>query len=201
MKFHHGLDLCIPDHELSFRYGPGVFGPTAEMRRLDDIRPSLRDPHCDGPDPVYGIAMDVCRKEHHEDLRRRMLLFGAVVFAAGRLGEEPVRSQGSHPSQGAALRLVAAGTLRDLGGLGDHLRPGNRGRRPRPLLCDFCRRGRSGSRAAGLGALLSSMLIPPAGWSSEPGATASTGSITVECARTAASHGFPFSQQKGSRPP
>jgi glucose-6-phosphate isomerase, archaeal len=94
MKFHHGLDLCIPGDELSFRYGAGVFGPIAEMRRLDDIRPSLRDPHCDGPDPVYGIAMDVCREEHHEDLRRRMLLLGAVVFAGGRLGEEPVRSQG-----------------------------------------------------------------------------------------------------------
>jgi glucose-6-phosphate isomerase len=94
MKFHHGLDLCIPGDELSFRYGAGVFGPIAEMRRLDDIRPSLRDPHCDGPDPVYGIAMDVCREEHHEDLRQRMLLLGAVVFAGGRLGEEPVRSQG-----------------------------------------------------------------------------------------------------------
>jgi glucose-6-phosphate isomerase len=94
MEFHHGLDLCIPGDELSFRYGAGIFGPTPEMRRLDDIRPSLRDPRCDGPDPVYGIAMDVGREEHHEDLRRRMLLLGAVVYAGGRLGEEPVRSQG-----------------------------------------------------------------------------------------------------------
>jgi glucose-6-phosphate isomerase, archaeal len=94
MKFHYGLDLCIPDSGLSFRYGAGVVGPVAEMRRLDEIRPSLRDPQCDGPDPVYGIAMDVCRKEHQKDLRKRMLLLGAVVFAGGRLGEEPVRSQG-----------------------------------------------------------------------------------------------------------
>ncbi len=81
---------------MSFRFDmvPGVFGPIAEMRRLDDIRPSLRDPHCDGPDPVYGITMDVGREEHREDLRQRMLLLGAVVFAGGRLGEEPVRSQG-----------------------------------------------------------------------------------------------------------
>ena len=27
MKFPTGLDLCILDHELAFRYGPGVFGP------------------------------------------------------------------------------------------------------------------------------------------------------------------------------
>src|ERR1700723_410783 len=94
MKFHPGFELRIPDHKLSFRYGAGVFGPIPEMRRLDEIRPSLRDPGCDGPDPVYGIAMDVCREEHHEDLRKRMLLLGAVVFASGRLGEEPVRSQG-----------------------------------------------------------------------------------------------------------
>jgi glucose-6-phosphate isomerase, archaeal len=94
MKFHPGLELRIPDHELSFRYGAGVFGPIPEMRLLDEIRPSLRDPGCDGPDPVYGIAMDVCREEHHEDLRKRMLLLGAVVFASGKLGEEPVRSQG-----------------------------------------------------------------------------------------------------------
>jgi glucose-6-phosphate isomerase, archaeal len=94
MTFHPGLDLCIPDGDLSFQYGSGVLGPVPEMRRLDEIRRSLRHPDCDGPDPVYGIAMDVCRQEHHENLRRRMLLFGVVVFASGRLGEEPVRSQG-----------------------------------------------------------------------------------------------------------
>jgi glucose-6-phosphate isomerase, archaeal len=94
MKFPTGLDLCIRDDELAFQYGPGVFGPVPEMRRLDDIRKSLRDPECDGPDPVYGIAMDVCVEEHHEDLRQRMLLLGALVYASGKLGEEPVRSQG-----------------------------------------------------------------------------------------------------------
>ena len=94
MKFPTGLDLCIRDDELAFQYGPGVFGPVPEMRRLDDIRKSLRDPECAGPDPVYGIAMDVCVEEHHQDLRRRMLLLGALVYASGKLGEEPVRSQG-----------------------------------------------------------------------------------------------------------
>ena len=38
--------------------------------------------------------MDVGREEHRAELRRRHLLFGVVTYAAGRLGEEPVRSQG-----------------------------------------------------------------------------------------------------------
>jgi glucose-6-phosphate isomerase len=38
--------------------------------------------------------MDVGREEHRAELARRMLLFGVVIYAAGRLGEEPVRSQG-----------------------------------------------------------------------------------------------------------
>ena len=34
------------------------------------------------------------REEHRAELQRRHLLFGVVTYAAGRLGEEPVRSQG-----------------------------------------------------------------------------------------------------------
>src|SRR6185437_769568 len=92
--FGFGLDVTLRAGELGFNYGPGVTGPAAEMRRLDAIRKSLLDPECDGPDPVYGIAMDVCRREDAENLRRRYLLFGIVAYAGGRLAEEPVRSQG-----------------------------------------------------------------------------------------------------------
>ncbi len=84
---------CHADN-LTFSYDEGVFGPQPEFRRLDDIRGSLRDPNCDGPDPVYSIVMDVGRREHSDELARRMLLFGVVAYAAGQLGEEPVRSQG-----------------------------------------------------------------------------------------------------------
>jgi glucose-6-phosphate isomerase len=80
--------------QLSFTYDIGVFGPEPEFRRLDDIRGSLRNPECDGPDPVYSIVMDVGRQEHRAELARRMLLFGVVAYAGGHLGEEPVRSQG-----------------------------------------------------------------------------------------------------------
>jgi glucose-6-phosphate isomerase len=80
--------------DLTFNYDEGTFGPQPEFRRLDQIRLSLRDPNCGGPDPVYSIVMDVGRREHKDELARRMLLFGVVVYAAGQLGEEPVRSQG-----------------------------------------------------------------------------------------------------------
>jgi glucose-6-phosphate isomerase len=93
MKFDPKLGVRSLD-DLSFSYEDGVFGPQPELRRLDQIRLSLRDPMCDGPDPVYSIAMDVGRHEHRDELARRMLLFGVVVYAAGQLGEEPVRSQG-----------------------------------------------------------------------------------------------------------
>ena len=92
--FNPGLDIEFATNPLSFRYGPGVFGPNPEYRSLDAIRRSLRDPNCTGPDPVYAIAMDVGRREDFEELKRRMLLFGIVMYAPGRLGDEPVRSQG-----------------------------------------------------------------------------------------------------------
>jgi glucose-6-phosphate isomerase len=92
--FDPGLDVHLSETDLSFKYGPGVTGPVAEMRRLDDIRASLRNPKCSGPDPVYGIAMDVARREDLEAFKCRYLLFGVVAYAEGRLGEEPVRSQG-----------------------------------------------------------------------------------------------------------
>lgn len=94
LEFDPGLSLGLAVNELAFVYGHGVFGPRPEMRRLDAIRPSLRDPACSGPDPVYGIAMDIGRESDRSLLEQRMLLFGAVVYAQGTLGSEPVRSQG-----------------------------------------------------------------------------------------------------------
>jgi glucose-6-phosphate isomerase, archaeal len=92
--FDPKLGVRTDRHQLTFTYDSGVFGPEPEFRRLDDIRRSLRDPRCDGPDPVYSIVMDVGREEDRLELKRRMLLFGVVAYASGRLGDEPVRSQG-----------------------------------------------------------------------------------------------------------
>jgi glucose-6-phosphate isomerase len=89
-----GFDITTSTDPLGFIYGPGVFGPKVELRSLDAIRPSLRDSSCEGTDPVYAIAMDVGTEDRREDLLAKNLLFGAVTYAAGRLGCEPVRSQG-----------------------------------------------------------------------------------------------------------
>src|ERR1700730_5552684 len=85
-----GLDIRFSTAGMNFNYGAGVFGPVPEVRKLDDIRKSLLDPSCEGPDSVYNIAMDVGRQEHAGLLREKMLLFGIVVYAKGKLGKEPV---------------------------------------------------------------------------------------------------------------
>jgi glucose-6-phosphate isomerase len=94
MNFDPGFDLRVSTDPMGFHYGPGVFGPEPEYRRLEAIRQSLLDPVCMGPDPVYGIAMDTGRTSDRETLEEMNLLFGVVVYAAGRLGREPVRTQG-----------------------------------------------------------------------------------------------------------
>lgn len=93
-EFDPGLAITVAPDELAFEHGPGVFGPRPELRTLDAIRPSLLNPRGEGPDPVYGIAMDFGRNTERSELEQLMLLFGAVVYAAGTLGAEPVRSQG-----------------------------------------------------------------------------------------------------------
>jgi glucose-6-phosphate isomerase len=94
MKFYPGFDIQPTTQPMGFEYGPNVFGPNVENRTLDSIRKSLRNPKCSGPDPVYSIAMDVGKKEHLQQLKHLHLLYGAVTYAAGKLGDEPVRSQG-----------------------------------------------------------------------------------------------------------
>lgn len=94
MKFDPGLNIAPTENPLGFQYGQGLFGPQPELRSLDSLRRSLRDPACEGPDPVYAIVMDVGKQEHRQALLDRMLLYGVVTYARGRLGEEPIRSQG-----------------------------------------------------------------------------------------------------------
>jgi glucose-6-phosphate isomerase len=89
-----GLNVEIDPETLEFRYGAGVRGPKTEFRTLDAIRSSLMDPGCEGPSPVYSIAMDVRREEDERALKAQYLLFGVVAYTAGQLGREPVRSQG-----------------------------------------------------------------------------------------------------------
>ena len=94
MTFYPGFDIFPATNPLGFDYGPGVFGPQVENRTLDSIRRSLQHPDCSGPDIVYSIAMDIGKTKDHHRLEQHHLLYGAVTYAAGRLGDEPIRSQG-----------------------------------------------------------------------------------------------------------
>jgi glucose-6-phosphate isomerase len=94
MKFYPGLDIKPTTNPMGFEYGEGCFGPVVENRTLDSIRESLVDHNCTGPDPVYSIAMDVGKEIHKPFLIEHDLLFGVVTYSSGRLGNEPIRSQG-----------------------------------------------------------------------------------------------------------
>lgn len=92
--FNPGFSILPTENPMGFHYGEGVFGPDVENRRLGDIRKSLMDPGCSGPEIVYAIAMDVGKNEHRKLLNDMHLLYGVVTYAAGKLGKEPISSQG-----------------------------------------------------------------------------------------------------------
>ena len=94
MEFYPGIEIKATTNPLGFIYGEGVFGPAPEIRRLDDIRASLADPSGRGPEELYAIAMDVGLISDRNEIVKRHLLFGVVTYAAGLIGQEPVRSQG-----------------------------------------------------------------------------------------------------------
>jgi glucose-6-phosphate isomerase len=93
-KFNSGLNISPEANPLNFKYGEDCFGPKVEYRKLNDIRKSLLDFHCEGPETVYAIAMNIGKKRHLDQLKDQHLLFGVVTFAKGQFGQEPVRSQG-----------------------------------------------------------------------------------------------------------
>lgn len=94
MMFDPGFAIKMNEDTLDFSYGEGAFGPVCEKRHLSDIRSSLADVHAQGPDVLYSIAMDVGMEKDREEIVKRNLLYGAVAYAKGKIGKEPVRSQG-----------------------------------------------------------------------------------------------------------
>ena len=78
MIFNPGFNIEPTTNPMGFVYGADVFGPQVENRLLKDIRKSLSDPDCEGPEVVYAIAMDVGKKIHAELLKERHLLYGVV---------------------------------------------------------------------------------------------------------------------------
>lgn len=94
MEFDSGLEIKTKRNGLGFQYGENIFGPIPEIRKLDDIRGSLEDPYSSGPEDLYCIAMDVGITKDQQEIKEKNLLFGVVTYAAGQIGNGPVRSQG-----------------------------------------------------------------------------------------------------------
>ena len=94
MKYYPGFDIQVNKNPLGFQSGEDVFGPIPELRTLDSIRRSLRNPDSKGSEVLYCISMDVGKKEDFKLMEERNLLFGVVTYASGTIGDEPVRSQG-----------------------------------------------------------------------------------------------------------
>ncbi|KXU51297.1 MAG: glucose-6-phosphate isomerase family protein [Longibaculum muris] len=94
MKYNPGFNIIPTYNPLGFEYGQGVFGPIVENRTLEAIRQNLMDPQSQGPEIVYSIAMDVGNNQDKQAMLERNLLYGAVTYAKGTIGKEPVRSQG-----------------------------------------------------------------------------------------------------------
>lgn len=94
LDFDPGFDITPLSVDEGFRLGADCFDKGTEFRKLDSVRKSLRGPNCDGPENVYAIMMDVGHKKDLPAMQQRMLLYGVVTYAAGQLGDEPIRSQG-----------------------------------------------------------------------------------------------------------
>ena len=93
--FYPGFDIRpVSEPAIGFALGADTFENGVEIRKLDSIRKSLMQPDCRGPENVYSIMMDIGDKEDRGDLEKRHLLYGAVCYSKGKLGSEPVRSQG-----------------------------------------------------------------------------------------------------------
>lgn len=114
------LNVTLSESVLSFRYGSGTAGPQPEFRSLDAIRSSLLDPRCSGPDPVYGIAMDVARTQDLDDLKRRMLLWHRRLRS--RTPRSGATAQpGPRACHRASQRLVLTRGVSDPARAGDRL--------------------------------------------------------------------------------
>lgn len=94
MDYDPGFAIISTGNPLGFHYGSDVFGPKPVLRKLQDIRDSLKNPAASGPEILYCISMDIGRKTDRAAIVERNLLFGAVTYASGQIGNEPVRSQG-----------------------------------------------------------------------------------------------------------
>jgi len=91
---------------LTLHFSAGITTAPVVVRRLDEVRALLRDPHATGPDHLYTIYMDIRVPGIADTLRSHGLGYGAVVYNHGALGREALRSQGHVHSVPAATGVA-----------------------------------------------------------------------------------------------
>ncbi len=89
-----GFGVRLDPAALTLEFGPGITTAPPVVRRLEEVRPLLRDPQASGPDHLYTIYMDIRVPRVCDVLRANGLGYGAVVYNHGALGREALRSQG-----------------------------------------------------------------------------------------------------------
>ena len=89
-----GFPVDLDPRALTLTFGPGIATAPVTVRRLDEVRPFLRDPQATGPDHLYTIYMDIRVPESVAARQSLGLGYGAVVTNHGSLGGEALRSQG-----------------------------------------------------------------------------------------------------------
>lgn len=101
-----GFPVTLGEASLTLRFGPRITTAPVVIRRLDEIRPLLRDPGAAGPEHLYTIYMDVRVPGRADELAALGLGYGAVVYNHGALGGEALRSQGHVHSAPAATGVA-----------------------------------------------------------------------------------------------
>jgi len=101
-----GLHLALDPAALTLEFGPDTVHPPCERRMLEYVRQMLASPTAAGPEHLYTIYMGICASQDFELLQTQGLLYGAVVYNHGQIGNERLRSQGHIHSEkpGTGLR-------------------------------------------------------------------------------------------------
>ncbi|MFV0406325.1 MAG: glucose-6-phosphate isomerase family protein [Propioniciclava sp.] len=94
LDYDPGIEIALPEGALRIDFADQLHHPARVVRTLSEIRASLENPEVLGPEELYAIYMDVAAAGDLALLIRQNLLFGLVRYAAGVVGDEPVRSQG-----------------------------------------------------------------------------------------------------------
>ncbi len=97
-----GFEVRLDPLRLELSFGSGIRTQPPVVRRLDEVRPLLRDADASGPEHLYTIYMGVEVPGIAPALQALGLGYGAVVYNHGSLGGERLRSQGHVHSVSAA---------------------------------------------------------------------------------------------------